>query len=230
LPDFFDSLFAMDCQGLLHYDLKPANILIDGDRHGLIDFEFARFESWHDAFATATSTYCEDFNASPNPHFPARSNVANFEFRTLAAYLAGLARSMSPVHADEFFRDYLQVKSGYYARMGQFLADLAPQAIERLAARAGIDVRDAKRRLGDAAAFAERLAALLHDASEAVRHLERALIAFRQNVFERLRGEAQRLRLAAFARLHRDATRTNAPPSDYLDAMTRTFDLVWRSR
>jgi serine/threonine protein kinase len=90
---FFDTLFTMDCQGLMHYDLKPANILFDGDRHGLIDFEFARFEPWHDAYATATAAYCEDSMSRPIPTFPSRTNVANFEFRTLSAYIACLERA-----------------------------------------------------------------------------------------------------------------------------------------
>jgi hypothetical protein len=214
----------------MHYDLKPANILQDGDRHGLIDFEFSRFEAWHDAYAKATSMYCEDFNVSANPHFPARTNVANFEFRTLAAYLAGLARSTSAANADEILRAHLRVKARYHARMGQFLADLAPDAIERLAARAGIAARDVARRLGEAAAFADRLAGELHDPSEPVLDLERTLIAFRQNVFERRRDEARRLRLAVFDGFRRDAIGTTALPPDYLDAMTTTFDLVWRSR
>jgi tRNA A-37 threonylcarbamoyl transferase component Bud32 len=230
LSGLFDTFFAMDCRGLMHYDLKPANILQDGDRHGLIDFEFSRFEAWHDAYAKSTSTYCEDFNVSANPHFPARTNVANFEFRTLAAYLAGLARSTSAASAEEFLRAYLRVKSRHHARMGQFLADLAPESIERLAARAGIAARDVVRRLGEAAAFADRLSGLLHDASKPVLDLERALIAFRQDVFERRRDDAERSRLASFDRLRRDYSRTTALPPDYLGAMERTFDLVWRSR
>ena len=63
------------------------------DRHGFVDFEFARFEPWLDAYAPATAAYCEDYNVSPNPHFPARTNVANFEFRTLFRYLAGLEQA-----------------------------------------------------------------------------------------------------------------------------------------
>ena len=156
--------------------------------------------------------------------------MANFEFRTLSAYLAGLARATSVADADEFFRAYLQVKARHYARMGQFLADLAAESIERLAARAGVPARDVIRRLDDAAAFADRLSGLLHDANEPVLDLERTLIAFRQHVFERRRDEARRLRLAVFDRLRRDGIGTTALPPDYLGAMTTTFDLVWRSR
>ena len=48
--------------------------------------------------------------------------------------------------------------------------------------------------------------------------------------FERRREEAHRSRLVVFERLRRDGIGTAALPDDYVDAMTRTFDLVWRSR
>ena len=229
LQGIFDTLFAMDCQGLMHYDLKPGNLLLDGKRHGLIDFEFARFESWQDAYAPATTTYCEDFNVSPNPHFPARTNVANFEFRTLAGYLAGLARATPTAGAAEFLRHYLQAKSRYHERMGQFLADLAPESADRMAKQGGIAVRDVRRRLGEAAAFADRLVALMRNPSKQVAEFEHSLMAFRQCVFERRRREAQSLRAAAFDRLRRDGIGASALPTEYLSAMAGTFDLVWRS-
>jgi hypothetical protein len=229
LQGIFDTLFAMDCQGLMHYDLKPGNLLLDGKRHGLIDFEFARFESWQDAYAPATTTYCEDFNVSPNLHFPARSNVANFEFRTLAGYLAGLARATSAAGAGEFLRHYLQAKSRYHERMGQFLADLAPEFADGMAKQGGIPVRGVRRRLGEAAAFADRLVALMRNPSKQVAEFEHSLMAFRQCVFERRRGEAQILRVAVFDRLRRDGIGASRLPAEYLAAMARTFDLVWRS-
>ena len=230
LQGIFDSLFAMDGQGLMHYDFKPANILFDGPRHGLIDFEFARFETWEDAYAPATTAYCEDFNVSPNPHFPARTNVANFEFRTLATYLAGLARSTSPANADAFVRDYLQVKSLHHERMAQFLTDLAPESIERLAARGDLAAREARQRLAKAAAFSDRLAALMRNADAPVRVLERALMSFRQCIFEHRPQEARALRLAAFDKVRRSEVGANTLPADYVDAMAMTFDLVARSR
>lgn len=230
LEGLFDTLFTMDCQGLMHYDLKPQNILFDSDRHGLIDFEFARFEPWHDAYAKTAKTYCEDYNASPNPHFPGRTNVANFEFRTLSAYLNYLARVMSDKCADDILSVYLQAKSRYYARIGHFLAELPAESTERLAAPAGIAPRDAARRLGDAAAFSERLAVVLRAASKPIREIERALMDFRRHVFERRRQEAHQCRLAAFDRLRRESFGTTTLPTDYLDSMDRTFDLVWRSR
>ena len=230
LQGFFDTLFTMDCQGLMHYDLKPANILFDGDRHGLIDFEFARFEPWHDAYATATAAYCEDFNVSPNPHFPARTNVANFEFRTLSAYIACLERATSPASADEFLHLYLRIRSRYHARMSEFLSGLASGTAEHLATRAGVAIREVMRRLDAGAAFSNRLAILLYDASESVRQLERALMDFRRQIFESRRQEAQQVRNAVFDRLQANGSGTAMLPGDYLEATIKTFDLVWRSR
>jgi hypothetical protein len=53
---------------------------------------------------------------------------------------------------------------------------------------------------------------------------------FRRHVFERRRQEAHQCRLAAFDRLRRESFGTTTLPTDYLDSMDRTFDLVWRSR
>ena len=175
----------------------------------------------------ATSAYCEDFNASPNPHFPARTNVANFEFRTLAAYLAGLARSTSAANADEFFRDYLRVKSRYHAQDGT--VPCGPRSRIDRASGGASGHRGARRACGDSARpppSPSRLAALLHDASEPVRHLERALIAFRQSVFERRREEAQRLRAAAFDRARPRRHRHGSAPA----RLPRRHDRDVRSR
>ncbi len=229
LQGIFDSLFAMDCQGLMHYDLKPANILLDGSQHGFIDFEFARFEAWQDAYAPATRLYCADFNASPNVHFPARTNVANFEFRTFSGYLDVIGQSTSAGDAAALVRDYLHAKSRYHARMGQFLATPAPESTERLAMHGGLTVRQVRQRLGMAAAFADRLAALMRNASAPVVELERALMAFRRHVFERRRQDAHLLRSAAFDRCRRGGIGASGFPADYVEAMAATFDLVWQS-
>jgi type IV secretory pathway protease TraF len=152
----------------MHYDLKPGNILFDRDTHGFVDFEFARFEPWLDAFAPAAATYCEDYNVSPNPYFPSRSNVANFEFRTLFRYLAELEEA-GPVSAPEtFFRGYLQEKSRYHTRMASHLAGLAPDSVERMSARAGVTGEEVRCRLAKAAAYENTLAALMHEASPSV--------------------------------------------------------------
>ena len=229
LEGIFDSLFAMDCQGLMHYDLKPANILLDGSRHGFIDFEFARFEPWLDAYAPEATAYREDFNVSPNPHFPARTNVANFEFRTLAGYLAGLERSTSTANADEFVRDYLRAKSRHHERMGQFLADLAPESIGQLAEQGGLGTKEVRQRLAKGAAFSGRLAALLRNADRPVIAFERALMTFRQSIFERRRQEADELRRSVFAALRRGGISARDLPTEYVDAMATTFELVGRS-
>ena len=228
LQGLFDSLFLMDRQGLMHYDLKPANILLDGDRHGFIDFEFGRFESWHDAYAPATANYCEDYNVSSNPHFPSRTNVANFEFRTLAQYLVGLRQGIGPADADNFFRAYLRERSGYHRRMGRFLADLPRVTAERIAARGAIATPDAFARLAKAASYEHRLAALLHDACSPVADFERSLIVFRQDIFEHRREAAHTVRMQAFERSARSLD-TQALPADYVEAMARTFERVWRS-
>jgi hypothetical protein len=86
------------------------------------------------------------------------------------------------------------------------------------------------RRLDAGAAFSNRLAILLYDASESVRQLERALMDFRRQIFESRRQEAQQVRNAVFDRLQANGSGTAMLPGDYLEATIKTFDLVWRSR
>jgi hypothetical protein len=69
----------------------------------------------------------------------------------------------------------------------------------------------------------------MRNASVPVVELERALMAFRRHVFERRPRDANRLRVAAFDLCRRECTGTNALPTDYVEAMASTFDLVWRS-
>jgi len=229
LAALFDSLLLMDRQGLMHYDLKPGNILFDRDAHGFVDFEFARFEPWLDAFTPAAATYCEDYNVSPNPYFPSRSNVANFEFRTLFRYLAELEEAGSVTAPETFFRGYLQEKSRYHTRMASHLAGLEPDSVEQMSARAGVTGEEVRCRLAKAAAYENTLAALMHEASPSVTDLERSLVGFRHDVFERQREQADTSRREAFERAghERDIGRL---PAEYMDAMSGTFERVWRSR
>ena len=224
-----DGLYAMDCRFLMHYDLKAANILIDGERAGFIDFEFARLVDWCSAYASATAAFCEDFNVSDNPFFPARSNVANIEFRTLHRYLGDVATTRSTDAADALLGEWLRGKSVYHLRMSRFLAELAGTSAERVAAASGIRRDDARRRLRAAATHEDLLATLFHDPHGSVMRIERLLMAFRCEVFERRAGEARRLRDAASAQIGNAAPVAGGLPEAYKMAAARTLELVGRS-
>ena len=229
LRAILDGLCVMDRQGLMHYDLKAANILIDGDRAAFIDFEFARFEDRCAAYAPATAAFCEDFNVSGNPLFPARSNVANFEFRALHRYLLELCAQQSAAAADELLRCWLRAKADYHRRMTGLLGELAATSLERVADAGGIGADEARRRLGAAAEYEGLLAILLAHPCDALVRVERSLIAFRCAMFERDAAEAALQRRATLAELDRDAPRAGPLPDAYGRATRRTLDLVGRS-
>jgi hypothetical protein len=69
----------------------------------------------------------------------------------------------------------------------------------------------------------------MRNPSGPVADLEHSLMAFRQCVFECRRSKAQSLRLEVFDRLQREGIGSSLLPAEYLAAMARTFDLVWRS-
>ena len=224
-----DGLYAMDCRSFMHYDLKAANILIDGDRAGFIDFEFARFVGSSDAYGPAAAIFCEDFNVSGNPFFPARTNVANFEFRTLHRYLLDLAATRSPRIADDLHCEWLHRRSAYHRRMAGFLAELAETSAARVAVGSGIGEDEARRRLHAGAAHENLLATLFQDPSGVVARVERMLMAFRCAVFERRTDESRDLQDAALAEISDAAPLARVMPDAYRKATARTLDLVGRS-
>lgn len=203
LRAILDMLYAMDRQGFMHYDLKPANVLTDGARAAFIDFEFARFGVPWNADTPADAAHCEDFNVASNPFVRARSNVANFEFRSLHPYLLDLGAT-APDAAQSLLRVWLHGKCAYHARMAGCLS-------------------------GRAAAHERMLAALFADPSDAVVGIERMLMAFRNAVFEREIEAAAQSRRGLMAAIAERRPRGRALPRPYAEAAVRVVDLVARS-
>lgn len=229
LAAIIDCLFRMDGLGLNHYDLKPANILLDGDRVNLVDFEFSRFEAWQDAFATAKSTYCDDFNVSGNPHFPARTNVANFEFRTLSRYCQALRDEGAAPVADALLQRYLAHRARYHARRADWLLGFRAPCVADIARLGGIGIGAAASRLAAAAAFERMQAGLLREGDRDVVAAEAALIALRRQVFEHDDAGARESRLALSARVARFAERDAVRGPRYRMAVAATASSVLRS-
>ena len=218
------ALLPMERQGLMHYDLKSANILIDEDRVHFVDFEFARFHDPCAAYHDSTVAFCEDFNVSANPFYPARSNVANFEFRALHRHLLGVQATRSVADADELLRSWLQCRSSHHQRMAGFLADLLDVFLERVASTSGIAAKDARARLRAAIRYEHLLAGLFEDPRDSVARAERSLMAFRCATFERRFDEAMLSRQQALA-----AIGDVALPEIYREATRATLERVGRS-
>jgi predicted Ser/Thr protein kinase len=224
-----DRIYVMDRLGFMHYDLKTANILIDGDRVGFIDFEFAQFENCCNTVVPTTTAFCEDFNVSGNPFFPARSNVVNFEFRALHRYLLELGTIHSAAAANALFRDWLRGKSAYHQRMADFFVELSEASIERAAVAGGITTNKSRGTLLAAATHESLLAMLFKHPCDVVAKVERSLMAFRCAVFERQAAEAKRLQHVILTEISHDAAHADALPDAYRLAMIRVLDMVSRS-
>lgn len=224
-----DAAFAMDRAAFMHYDLKAANILVDGDRVTFIDFEFARFGDATLAFAPESAAACADFNVAGNPHLPARSNLANFEFRTLHRYLDELAVAQSGTVADRTLREWVRCKSAFHRRMAVLLAERADHDAAAYARAGGMGPAQARQRLHAAASHERLLERLFADPHADVLRVERALMAYRCAVFEH-RGEAARLaRGVATDVIAGGGSAANALPPPYREASLRVLDLVARS-
>ncbi len=212
LAAILDSLSVLERQGLMHYDLKAANILVTAERAAFIDFEFSRFGDCGPAPAPAPPAWCEDFNVSGNPHLPARSNVANFEFRCLHRYLVELAAEDSPATAGALLDEYLRARSRFHARMACVLDGLP-----------------AARRPEAAIAHERMLAAALAAPTALLARVERAVMDYRCHVFERREAEARAVCRATLAELDADVAGARTLPEGYAPAARRIFALVARS-
>ena len=224
-----DAAFAMDRVAFMHYDLKAANILIDGDRAAFVDYEFARFGDAEAAFSAQTHADCADFNVSIDPHLPARSNVVNFEFRTLDRHLRELALVQSGVAADDTLRDWLRCKAVFHRRMALLLFERAEGAADVYARGGGITPAAARERLGAAARFEQSLDALFSQPRDVVLRVERALMAFRCAVFERRSDAARFARNIVVEALDADDASGPSLPPSYRAAVLRVLELVARS-
>lgn len=222
-----DVLFTLDSCDLMHYDLKPANLLVAPGAARFLDFEFACFHDHRGTYASATAVFCADFNAGCNPFVPARSNVANFEFRTLDRHLQAIAVSDRRA-ADALLQDWLRVRAGYHRRMAALFSERATAA-ESVAVGSCCTVAKARAGLLAGADYETLIAGLLESGFAAVTAVERALMAFRCAVFERRGDDARRARTVALDALGSDRAGAAVLPPAYRDATLRVLDLVGRS-
>jgi predicted Ser/Thr protein kinase len=227
LRAILDHLYVMDSQCFMHYDLKFANILVEGEHVEFIDFEFARFWDYRNVYTPLNDAFCVDFNVSSNPFFPARSNVANFEFRGLHRYLCDIAATQSGGNAR--LLDWLHGKSTYHRKMAGFFMELAETSVRHIALTGAVTLDEARGRLCAAAGYESLLAAMFEQPHDSVARVERLLMAFRCAAFERQGIKAQKLRRAILAEVRLDATHGEAMPLAYKQAVARVLDLVGRS-
>lgn len=223
LRAILDQLYAMDARGLMHYDLKPANILVDGGQARFVDFEFARYRDFLETYTPASEAFCADYNVSIDPYLPGRSNVANFEFRALHFYLRDLAAAGAD--GDDLLRHWLRGKSGYHRRMAAFVAGLAHDSATSMALAAGLTPGQVRNRLEAAAQHQAMLANVFAEPQGGTARVERLLMAYRCAVFERHLAEAGQLRHAIQAAI----APGGALPGAYRQAVARVLELVRRS-
>lgn len=106
---------------LMHYDLHPGNILLDGSRAGIIDFENAVFGNlFYDK--DKPKKYIEDSNCYISDIPGVKSNLREFEFNIFFNLLV----KNGSIDINKF-AGYLRIKSGYHKKRAEFFEEKAEQ-------------------------------------------------------------------------------------------------------
>ena len=118
----FDTLFALDREGIYHNDINEANCLID-DQHraSTIDYQFAQY------FLINNSENEDNFKTKSNM-MP--SNAQMFEMASLPWYIKTMSETASPKEVRELFKTYLESKSKYAKQRAMYLQHV-PNAKEK---------------------------------------------------------------------------------------------------
>jgi predicted Ser/Thr protein kinase len=160
LGTLLDTLFKLDINGILHYDLQSSNLLLTSTGVRLIDFEFTRKHNLLEAYHKKNQAFHRDYNTATNPYFPMRSNVCNFEFRTLHDYCLKSVHTHQRFNGMEFQRSFLRAKAGYHHKLKNHLTTLhtyAADEISRVSAKPVENVVAALRRAVHFEGILERL-------------------------------------------------------------------------
>jgi len=203
LTDMLQKLTRMDQTGLLQGDLKHENILLNGDKAGLIDFGFfyvldAQTGKYlrptkiddktvvnpKDKFAHVFNSNFIAINGftpdqGDNPYFQIKSNVSAFESKSLHQYLQQMVQDteQGPEKALKFYKNYLKLKSEYYHKpMQKFLENLDAETI---AQNTGKSVDQIKAHLAKAIQHEEIATKILSNPNEEVVKAELSKMQFK---------------------------------------------------
>lgn len=120
LSKMIDYSIELDKAGLHHYDLRPDNLLINGDDIEIIDFGGSRIEKPSLSFFNPSEKKLKikNFNRGDNPFLYAPSNLAHFERRGIYNYMM----EMPDGEQKQFFTDYLKMRGvKYNTQQAKFL-------------------------------------------------------------------------------------------------------------
>lgn len=99
---------------LMVNDLNPGNIMITGDKAGLLDFEHLKGDKLDESIENVI--FKQNFSCAPHTSDTSNlnSNVRSFEFAGLHYYLMHMPDASE---AKQLFNDYLNIKSVYHNEM-----------------------------------------------------------------------------------------------------------------
>jgi len=205
LRAILDRLYVMDCQASCTTTSRPRTYWSMAIVWG--SSTSSSPGSWIPQYLRAGNCgFLRRFQRFRQSFLPARSNVANFEFRAFHRYLLELCTVQSAAAANALLRDWLRGKSAYHRRMADFLRNSPKRQSSELPSLAGLQ----QTRLAKCCSRQQRTRvysrSCLSTRPMLWFGLKRSLMAFRCAVFERHATEAKRLQHATLAEISQDAT------------------------